>query len=141
MRWFLWLLIFCSTVHANPRFDNGTSYLWEGFEVRLTHFELARKEPVVFVHFQVKNFSSEDKICHWKELVTLVEAGGDRLSSNYDALVDLGNGLTRTVGPFTVPARRRVKISVPFLLQRENLPAVLELPDGRRSAPLLPRPH
>ena len=138
MRWFLLLtLYFSTTVHAVPTFGNGANFTHESLQVTLTHYEAAKRQPILFVHFEVKNPESEPKICAWKELVTLVRADGSRLTSNYDALVDLGTGATRTVGPFTLAARRKAKVAVPFLLAPDDLPANLELPDGRQS-PIIP---
>ena len=139
MRWFLLYFILHTSVWAETGFGNGSHYNFQELQITLTHYEVARSQPVVFVHFQVKNPEREDKTCTWKDLITLIAADGSRISSNYDALVDLGNGPTRTTGPFTVRGRQRVKISVPFLVRAEDFPARLELPDGRQSAPFAPR--
>lgn len=134
MRRFLFLALCCTAVYAAPTFGNGAEFTLEELEVTLTHYEVAKNQPVIFAHFQVKNPTSEPKTCSWKDLVSLVRTDGSQFQSNYDALVDLGTGATRTVGPFTLPPRRKARVAVPFLLGDNDLPARLELADGRQSA-------
>ncbi len=133
---FLFLTLFAL---AEETLKPGSRFTAQGLELTMTHYEVARNQPVVFVHFEVRNSSTEPLTCDWRDLVYLIEADGNKKSSNYDALVDLGHGLTRTAGPFPLAAKRRAKIAVPFLLSGDSLPGVLELVDGRRSQTLKAR--
>lgn len=132
-------LLLTSFAIADEALKPGSQLITQGLELTLTHYEVARSQPVVFVHFEVRNSSTEPLTCDWRDLVYLIEADGNKRSSNYDALVDLGHGLTRTAGPFPLAAKRRAKLAVPFLLSDDSLPGVLELVDGRRSQTLKAR--
>ncbi len=105
----------------------------------MVNWEQPRGKNLIVVHFEVKNPTREEHRCDWRELIWLVHESGNRMSTNYDVLVDSGTGLTRASGPFLVPKRRRIKFSVPFFIAESDLPARLVLVDGRQSRLLTQR--
>lgn len=125
-------------VLAEEGFRTNVLYHLEPFEVRLINWELTRDRAHLLVHFEVRNPTSEEHRCDWGELVFLRRQDGTGMASNYDALVDMGGGLTRTVGPFLMKKRSKVRVTVPFFLGEGDLPGRLELPDGKTSALISP---
>lgn len=106
----------------------------DGLEVLMRNWDLAKSRKILFVHFVIRNREKVDRRCDWKELAWLIRPDGRVQSSNYDALVDSGTGFTRATGPVLVPrGGRRIKISVPFLLNETDLPARIRLPNGSES--------
>lgn len=102
--------------------------------VEILNWELTRDKKWLLVHAKLTSLSSAPLRFPWRDLITLEGADGSSYSPNYDALVDRnGGGLTRTVGDFQIDPRDRVRISVPFIVSPEELPARLKLPDGRLS--------
>lgn len=121
-------------VRAEEGFGNNVSYPMEPFQVRMINWELTRGKKHLLVHFEVKNPTGEEHRCDWQQLIFLRRQDDSTMNSNYDALVDMGGGLTRTVGPFLMKKRSKVRVTVPFFLGQGDLPGRLELPDGRTSA-------
>lgn len=99
----------------------------------MVNWEQPRGKNLIIVHFEVRNRTKEEQRCDWTNLVWLRREDGTKMASNYDVLVDSGGGLTRATGPFPVPKRRKIKFTVPFFIRPSDLPARLELLDGRQS--------
>ncbi len=126
-------LLLSAPLAADEGFRTNVTYELEPFQVRLINWELTRDKKHLIVHFEVHNPTAEEHRCDWKDLVALRRADDSVMSSNYDALVDMGGGLTRTVGPFLMQKRSKVRVTVPFFLGPGDLPGRLELPDGQTS--------
>lgn len=135
----LLLLLLGSVSLAEEPLGTRATFQVGPLELLMVNWEQPRGKNLIVVHFEAKNPSRDDHRCDWRELIWLVHENGNRMSTNYDVLVDSGTGLTRASGPFVVPKRRRVKFSVPFFIAETDLPARLVLVDGRQSEILSPR--
>ena len=110
------------------------TYNFEQFEVQILNWELTRDKKTLLLHAKIKNQGADSAYFSWKDMITYETDDGSRFSSNFDALVDRnGAGLTRTVGEFQMQRRERVRITMPFLLDSDDLPGRFVLPDGTKS--------
>ena len=131
---FLGLVLLASPIMAEDVLKPNTSVNIGELEVLMRNWDLAKSKKIVFVHFVVRNRGKMDQRCDWRDLAWLVKADGELMASNYDALVDSGTGFVRATGPVVIPkGGRRVKISVPFLIGKTDLPARIQTSNGRRS--------
>lgn len=58
---------------------------------------------------------------------------GKSINTNYDAMVDMGNGMVRTSGPFSLAPGRKATVSVLFVLGPHDLPGRIVLANERKS--------
>lgn len=131
----LWLVLSWSVVSAQETFwSGGLTFTHDQVEVQLLNWELTRDKQTLLVHAKLKSVSRSGLYFYWKDLFRAESASGSSKGSNFDALVDRnGAGLTRTVAEFQLAPRERARITIPFLLNEDDLPLRLVLPDGRRS--------
>lgn len=106
----------------------------QGVEVRVLNWELTRDRKTILLHAKLRCESREPVYFDWRNLFTLRDSSGGSSGSVYDALVDRnGAGLTRTVNEFRLVYREKARITIPYLVETENYPFRLEMPDGRVS--------
>lgn len=136
MRWlsFLFLLLLCADVQAEPGFVSQVPYQQGELQVRLLNYEVARNKPYLIVHYEVRNPSREELRCDWVSLISLQRPDGQTMRPNYDVMVDSGSGGARATGSFPVPRGGKARLAVLFVLSADDLPGHLVLPDGRKSA-------
>lgn len=132
------LLAVFARAEVDREFTSQVNYTVPPFEVLFRNFEQPRDKPYLIAHFRVRNPGHDEQRFPWRELIVLERADGTTLVSNYDVLVDSGGGLTRAHGDFLIQGRRRVDVSVLFMLAPGDLPGRLVLPDGRRSVLISP---
>lgn len=114
-----------------------TTFESQQVEVNVLNWELTRDKKWLLVHAKLRSKSDEALRFDWRSLLRVHTARGESYPPNYDALVDRnGAGLTRTIGPFLMERRDKIRISIPFLLGDDETPVRLELPDGRVSPPI-----
>ena len=102
--------------------------------VDLLNWELTRDRKTLLLHAKLQSVSKDPLYFDWRNFIKFETAEGKTFGPNFDALVDRnGAGLTRTVGEFRLIPREKARITIPFLLGEDELPARLVLPDGRRS--------
>lgn len=131
----IWLSLSLTTAMSQEKtWKAPLSFEYKQVEARLLNWELTRDRKTMLIHAKLQSLSREPLYLNWRELIILRNVNGESVGSNYDALVDRnGAGLTRTVGDFRLSPGERVNITIPFLLNLEDYPFHLELPDGRHS--------
>lgn len=126
------VLMLTSMAGASP-FAHGVDFAYDELTVHFVNYEVPRSKPYLIAHFRVANLTKEEKVCDWRSLSCLRRADGEVLWPNYDALVDLGHGMTRTNGPFVMALGQKATIAVLFMLGPQDLPGKLVLADGQES--------
>ncbi len=136
MRWlsFLFLLLLCATVQAEPGFVSQVPYQQGELQVQLLNYEVPRNKPYLIVHYEIRNPTTQEHRCDWVSLISLQRPDGQTMSPNYDVMVDTGTGGARATGPFPLPKGGKARLSILFVLSADDLPGYLLLPDGRKSA-------
>lgn len=128
------LLLLTTSGLSEPFLQPNTTFRIGELQILMRNWDLAKSKKILFVHFEVRNFSKIPQRCSWRELVWLIGPEGEVVSSNYDALVDSGTGFSRATGPVEIPkGGKRIKISVPFVLGPNDLPARIQISDGHLS--------
>lgn len=123
----LWLALIAAVWAQEAELRLPHTYDLAGCSVEVRNVEVGRENAHFLVHCLIKNPGREVAEVDWRRMFRLHLADGRTMTSNYDALVDRGGGLTRTTGPFPVEPGRRYQLSVPFLLYPEDFPVRLEI--------------
>lgn len=123
----LWLALSAVVWGETPPLVLPHTFARDGCEIEVRNVEVGRDNAHFLVHSLVRNRGREVAEVDWRRLFLLHLADGRTMTTNYDALVDRGGGLTRTTGPFPVEPGRRYQLTVPFLLYPEDFPVRLEI--------------
>ena len=106
------------------------TYTEDGVEIRVPNLEVTPDRRNVLVHAYLTNNNAQPSSIYWQHYFTVINSKGESVRPASDCGEDFGNGLVHTMGIFSIPAGKKVRVMIYFPIEPDEVPIRLQFSDG-----------